>query len=66
MPDSVVRRVWSAWLIQVAVRSLSPRQITEVYVGFASAVLSAVPLVVLLIVFQRQIIRGLTAGAVKG
>ena len=30
------------------------------------AVIAALPLVVLLILFQRQIVRGLTAGAVKG
>ena len=34
--------------------------------SFAAALLAALPLVILLIVFNRQIVRGLTAGAVKG
>ena len=34
--------------------------------AFAAALLAALPLVILLIVFNRQIVRGLTAGAVKG
>jgi sn-glycerol 3-phosphate transport system permease protein len=29
-------------------------------------VLASVPLLVLLLVFQKQLVRGLTAGAVKG
>ena len=28
--------------------------------------IAAVPIVIVLIIFQRQLIRGLTAGAVKG
>jgi ABC-type maltose transport system permease subunit len=35
-------------------------------VGVAAALIVALPVVLLLIAFQRQIIRGLTAGAVKG
>jgi sn-glycerol 3-phosphate transport system permease protein len=34
-------------------------------VSIAAAMVAAVPVLVLLIAFQRQIIRGLTAGAVK-
>ena len=32
----------------------------------AGTVIVAVPIVVVLLVFQRQLVRGLTAGAVKG
>ena len=32
----------------------------------AGTVIAVVPIVVVLIIFQRQLIRGLTAGAVKG
>ena len=32
----------------------------------AGTVIAAVPIVIVLIIFQRQLIRGLTAGAVKG
>jgi sn-glycerol 3-phosphate transport system permease protein len=35
-------------------------------VGVAAAIIASLPILVLLIVFQKQIIRGLTAGAVKG
>jgi sn-glycerol 3-phosphate transport system permease protein len=32
----------------------------------AGTVIAFVPIVIVLIIFQRQLIRGLTAGAVKG
>ena len=32
----------------------------------AGTLIAAVPIVVVLLVFQRQLVRGLTAGAVKG
>ena len=35
-------------------------------VGFAAALIAALPVLVLLIFLQRQLVRGLTAGAVKG
>jgi len=35
-------------------------------VGVAAAIIASLPILALLVVFQRQIIRGLTAGAVKG
>jgi len=35
-------------------------------VGVAAALLAALPVLVVLILFQRHIVRGLTAGAVKG
>jgi len=35
-------------------------------VVMAATVIAAIPIVVVLIVFQRQLVRGLTAGAVKG
>lgn len=52
--------------IQVALKTLQTREINELNFGFAAAALSAIPLIVVLIIFQRQLIRGLTAGAVKG
>lgn len=44
-------------------RNSSPQAFNVV---FAGSVLAVVPLFVLLVVFQKQLIRGLTAGAVKG
>lgn len=52
--------------VQIALRSLSGTNPEELNIGFAGALLAAVPILILLILFQRHIIRGLTAGAVKG
>ncbi len=52
--------------VQVALRSIANDRVDQLNIGFAAAVIAALPLVVLLILFQRQIVRGLTAGAVKG
>jgi sn-glycerol 3-phosphate transport system permease protein len=41
----------------------NPDQLTLITAG---TVIAAVPIVVMLVLFQRQLIRGLTAGAVKG
>ena len=38
----------------------------QINVTFAGTVLAALPLFILLLVFQKQLVRGLTAGAVKG
>ena len=35
-------------------------------VTFAGVIIAALPLVILLLLFQKQLVRGLTAGAVKG
>ena len=56
-----------SWLtVQIALRSIANDRVDQLNIGFAAAVIAALPLVVLLILFQRQIVRGLTAGAVKG
>lgn len=52
--------------IQIALANLKNRNISTVNVTFAATVIATLPLVVLLIVFQKQLVRGLTAGAVKG
>ena len=51
--------------IQIALRTLTSR-IEQSNVPVAGAVIAAVPIVVVLVLFQRHIVRGLTAGAVKG
>ena len=38
----------------------------QINITFAGTVLAALPLFILLLVFQKQLVRGLTAGAVKG
>ena len=52
--------------IQVTLRSVSVQNPERFNVGIAAAIVASMPILVLLIVFQKQIIRGLTAGAVKG
>jgi sn-glycerol 3-phosphate transport system permease protein len=52
--------------VQIVLRQVAATNIGETNIGFAAAIIAAVPILVLLIVFQRQLIRGLTAGAVKG
>ena len=52
--------------VQIILRPLAAAAINELNIGTAAALIAAVPILVLLIVFQRQLVRGLTAGAVKG
>lgn len=52
--------------LQTRLASLAVQNIDRSNIGFAGALIAAVPIVILLIIFQRQLIRGLTAGAVKG
>lgn len=52
--------------LQLVLRRLAIQQPDRINVGIAAAVISAVPVLALLVIFQKQIIRGLTAGAVKG
>jgi sn-glycerol 3-phosphate transport system permease protein len=52
--------------VQVGLRQLSRTSIDQINVTFAGIVLASLPLFVLLLVFQKQLVRGLTAGAVKG
>jgi sn-glycerol 3-phosphate transport system permease protein len=52
--------------VQIGLRQLRATSIEQVNVTLAGVVLAALPLVVLLVVFQKQLVRGLTAGAVKG
>ena len=51
---------------QIKLRTIVGLDIANANVGIAAALVVALPVVLLLIAFQRQIIRGLTAGAVKG
>lgn len=51
---------------QIGLRSLAASNIEKPNLLMAGTVIVALPIVVLLVLFQRQLIRGLTAGAVKG
>jgi sn-glycerol 3-phosphate transport system permease protein len=52
--------------VQVGIKQLSHTGVDKINETFAGTILAALPLFVLLLVFQKQLVRGLTAGAVKG
>ena len=52
--------------VQVGLRQLTRSELDRFPITFAGTILAALPIVILLIIFQKQLVRGLTAGAVKG
>jgi sn-glycerol 3-phosphate transport system permease protein len=52
--------------VQIGLHQLQQTSIQNVNITFAGAIIAVVPLVILLLFFQRHLVRGLTAGAVKG
>lgn len=60
----ITREAWDT--IQIALPKFAGENINELNLGFAAAILAAVPILLILVFFQRHLIRGLTAGAVKG
>jgi sn-glycerol 3-phosphate transport system permease protein len=52
--------------VQIGLKQLRATSIDQVNVTFAGVIIAALPLVILLLIFQKQLVRGLTAGAVKG
>ena len=51
--------------LQVQLRQVASSEVTNANQAIAAALVAAVPVAIVLVAFQRQIIRGLTAGAVK-
>ncbi|MCB0971618.1 MAG: hypothetical protein KDA97_08895, partial [Acidimicrobiales bacterium] len=51
--------------LQIQLRLASAGQVANANESIAAALVAAVPVAIVLVAFQRQIIRGLTAGAVK-
>lgn len=60
----VTREAWDT--IQIALPKFAGENINELNLGFAAAIIAALPILAILVLFQRHLIRGLTAGAVKG
>jgi sn-glycerol 3-phosphate transport system permease protein len=54
------------YTVQSGLRHLRSGNLDEPNLVMAGTVIAALPIVAVLLVFQRQLIRGLTAGAVKG
>ena len=53
--------------VQIGLKQLHPStSIDQVNIVFAGAIIAVIPLVILLLFFQKHLVRGLTAGAVKG
>lgn len=52
--------------VQIGLKSLVSEDGTNLNLLMAGTLLAALPILVVLIVFERQLVRGLTAGAVKG
>jgi sn-glycerol 3-phosphate transport system permease protein len=52
--------------VQIGLKQLRSTNIEQINLTFAGAVIAVIPLVILLLVFQKHLVRGLTAGAVKG
>ncbi|MGO8827411.1 MAG: carbohydrate ABC transporter permease [Acidimicrobiales bacterium] len=53
------------YTVQIGLKQLLGTEVSQIPVSLAGAVLAFVPLVILLIIFQKQLVRSLTAGAVK-
>lgn len=60
---SVKTNQWDT--IQLALRRFGLDNPNQLNLSFAAAIIAAIPVLGLLLVFQKQLIRGLTAGAVK-
>lgn len=54
------------WTLPVAIRMLQGTHTTEYGLVFAAAIISMLPIIILFLTFQRFIIKGIAAGAVKG
>ena len=52
--------------VQIGLKQLRDTSLNDLNVTFAGVIIAALPLFILLVVFQKQLVRGLTAGAVKG
>jgi sn-glycerol 3-phosphate transport system permease protein len=52
--------------VQFGLKRLAQSNLDAFNVTFAGTVIAVIPLAILLLLFQKQLVRGLTAGAVKG
>jgi sn-glycerol 3-phosphate transport system permease protein len=65
-PSQVIRGDRAHETIQIGLERLKNNDISKLNLVTGGLVVAALPIFVLLVVFQRQLVRGLTAGAVKG
>ena len=65
-PSQVIRGDRNHETIQIGLDRLKGSDISKLNLVTGGLVVAALPIFILLVVFQRQLVRGLTAGAVKG
>ncbi len=65
-PSQVIRGDRSHETIQIGLERLKSSDLSKLNLVTGGLVVAALPIFVMLVVFQRQLVRGLTAGAVKG
>jgi len=65
-PSQVIRGDRAHETIQIGLERLKNNDISKINLVTGGLVVAALPIFVMLVVFQRQLVRGLTAGAVKG
>ena len=65
-PSQVIRGDRAHETIQIGLDRLKSSDISRLNLVTGGLVVAALPIFILLVVFQRQLVRGLTAGAVKG
>jgi len=51
--------------VQIGLKQLSATSLNQINISLAGTVIAFVPLIILLVIFQKQLIRSLTAGSVK-
>jgi sn-glycerol 3-phosphate transport system permease protein len=51
--------------VQIGLKQLLNTQLDQINISLAGSVIAVLPLLILLVVFQKQLVRSLTAGAVK-
>ena len=65
-PSQVIRGDRAHETIQIGLERLKNSDISKINLVTGGLVVAALPIFIMLVLFQRQLVRGLTAGAVKG
>lgn len=65
-PSQVIRGDRTHETVQIGLERLKSSDISKINLVTGGLVVAALPIFIMLVAFQRQLVRGLTAGAVKG